>query len=122
MKITSPAHLIESAEKFVKQSHDFKSTISVCGGTGCLASGCGEVRDALRAELEKKNLTDTVRLLVTGSNFPLAARPCRRPNLPPARSQRRTTTRSVALATRNLHGSETSAVFGCPFQSHHRSV
>jgi NADH-quinone oxidoreductase subunit F len=42
------------------------ATVIVCGGPGCQASGCREVAEALREELSSKDLTDTVRLRVTG--------------------------------------------------------
>ena len=42
------------------------ATVIVCGGPGCQASGCREVAEALREELSSQDLTDTVRLRVTG--------------------------------------------------------
>src|SRR4030042_1772753 len=42
------------------------TTITVCGGPGCQASGCGAVIDALRAELSREDLADTVHVRVTG--------------------------------------------------------
>jgi len=66
MKATSRDHLAEIAREIAESYGRFKTTISVCGGTGCQASGCRSVRHALEAELKKRNLTDIVRLLVTG--------------------------------------------------------
>jgi len=66
MKITSPADLNQIAADFKSEISHYKCTVSVCGGTGCIASGCHAVRDALIKELESKGLTETVRLLVTG--------------------------------------------------------
>jgi NADH:ubiquinone oxidoreductase subunit F (NADH-binding)/(2Fe-2S) ferredoxin/NAD-dependent dihydropyrimidine dehydrogenase PreA subunit len=40
----------------------------MCAGTGCLASGSMEVRDALQKELLKRNLQDEVELVMTGCN------------------------------------------------------
>jgi NADH:ubiquinone oxidoreductase subunit F (NADH-binding)/(2Fe-2S) ferredoxin/Pyruvate/2-oxoacid:ferredoxin oxidoreductase delta subunit len=41
-------------------------TVIVCGGPGCHASGCGAVADAVREQLQKEGLTETVRVRVTG--------------------------------------------------------
>ena len=42
------------------------TTITVCGGPGCQASGCRAVIDALRSELSREDLADTVHVRVTG--------------------------------------------------------
>ena len=41
-------------------------TVTVCGGTGCQASGCRAVVDALREQLDAHGLSDTVTLRTTG--------------------------------------------------------
>jgi len=66
MKIESPDHLSKLSAEFSEELGKYKTTISLCGGTGCQASGSRDVAEAFRSELEKKNLTDTVRLLITG--------------------------------------------------------
>ena len=44
-----------------------KADIMVCGGQGCISSKCGEVVDALKAALQKNNLTDKdVNIILTG--------------------------------------------------------
>jgi len=43
-----------------------KLCISVCSGTGCHASGCEKVTAALREELKKRNMQDTVDVRTTG--------------------------------------------------------
>ena len=44
-----------------------KAHIMVCGGQGCISSKCGEVVDALKAALQKNNLTDKdVKIILTG--------------------------------------------------------
>jgi NADH-quinone oxidoreductase subunit F len=43
-----------------------KTTVSVCGGTGCRAYGCIAVGDAVKAEISKKGLADKVNLMITG--------------------------------------------------------
>ncbi len=66
MKVASPTQLARLKDEFSRRNAGFKCTVSVCGGTGCLASGCQAVRDALVAELKSRDLGDSVRLLVTG--------------------------------------------------------
>jgi len=43
-----------------------RTTITVCGGTGCQASGCRAVVDAVREELLRQGLAEQVHLRVTG--------------------------------------------------------
>nr|WP_239551237.1 NADH-quinone oxidoreductase subunit NuoF [Halanaerobacter jeridensis] len=38
----------------------------VCGGTGCVSSGCKEVQEALKDELKEKDLRDEVKIVETG--------------------------------------------------------
>ncbi|MCK8823695.1 NADH-quinone oxidoreductase subunit NuoF [Fuchsiella alkaliacetigena] len=42
------------------------SQILVCGGTGCISSGCEEVKNALEDELNKNNLSEEIKLVQTG--------------------------------------------------------
>ena len=44
----------------------YKSTILVCGGAGCISSGCAEVNQAVRDALRKYDLIDTVNVIETG--------------------------------------------------------
>ena len=53
----------------------FRAHILVCGGTGCHATGSGEVHKALIQELAAKNLTDEVTVVETGCNGFCAAGP-----------------------------------------------
>jgi len=43
-----------------------ETILTVCGGTGCQASRSGAVIDAVRAELERQGLSDSVKLRITG--------------------------------------------------------
>jgi NADH-quinone oxidoreductase subunit F len=47
-----------------------RSHVLVCGGAGCLSSGCHAVQDALVAELKKRNLAEEVQMTVTGCMGP----------------------------------------------------
>jgi NADH-quinone oxidoreductase subunit F len=44
----------------------YRANVLVCGGTGCTASGSLEVRAAMAKELERRGLTNEVRLVETG--------------------------------------------------------
>jgi (2Fe-2S) ferredoxin len=46
----------------------FRSHLLLCGGTGCHASGSLLVKKALIAELEKRGLSDEIKLVETGCN------------------------------------------------------
>jgi NADH-quinone oxidoreductase subunit F len=47
-----------------------RSHVLVCGGAGCLSSGCHAVQDALASELKKRKLDKEVQLIVTGCMGP----------------------------------------------------
>jgi len=49
-----------------EQRQNITTTVMVCGGTGCQASSAQSVIDAMRGELSKQGLEDSVRLCVTG--------------------------------------------------------
>ena len=44
----------------------YRSHILICGGTGCVSSGCKDVRSSLESELEAKELSDEVKVIETG--------------------------------------------------------
>ncbi len=46
----------------------FRSHFLICGGTGCHASGTLKVKQALQAELDKRGLSNEVRIVETGCN------------------------------------------------------
>jgi NADH:ubiquinone oxidoreductase subunit F (NADH-binding)/(2Fe-2S) ferredoxin/NAD-dependent dihydropyrimidine dehydrogenase PreA subunit len=46
----------------------FRSNIMICAGTGCVANGSLKVKDALEAELIKRNLQTEVKIVLTGCN------------------------------------------------------
>jgi (2Fe-2S) ferredoxin len=45
-----------------------RSHLLLCGGTGCRASGAISIKDVLEAELEKRGLSDEMKIVVTGCN------------------------------------------------------
>ncbi|HCJ79378.1 MAG TPA: NADH-quinone oxidoreductase subunit F, partial [Desulfotomaculum sp.] len=46
----------------------FRAHLLLCGGTGCHASGSLAVKKALIAELDKKNLSEEIKIVETGCN------------------------------------------------------
>ncbi|MFH0957437.1 MAG: NADH-quinone oxidoreductase subunit NuoF [Pseudomonadota bacterium] len=46
----------------------YRLQIMMCAGTGCIASGSLDVRDALERELAKRNLRNEVQIVMTGCN------------------------------------------------------
>jgi len=64
--IASISDLDQVKEQFKIDSAKYDRTLLFCSGSGCVSSNCGEVRDALIAELEAAGLTDSVQLSLTG--------------------------------------------------------
>ena len=46
----------------------YRANLLMCAGTGCVASGTPKVRNALKAELEKRGLADEIKIVLTGCN------------------------------------------------------
>ncbi|WBW95747.1 NADH-quinone oxidoreductase subunit NuoF [Oceanirhabdus sp. W0125-5] len=44
----------------------YRSQVLVCGGTGCTSSGCGQIVEALQAEMKKHNVENEIELVKTG--------------------------------------------------------
>lgn len=44
----------------------YRAHILVCGGAGCVSSGCHDVAEALRQEIQKNGLQNEVKLVMTG--------------------------------------------------------
>lgn len=65
-KVKSAKDLTELRKRLRSRGKSFKSKISICGGTGCHASRVQDVIDAVRKELEKKELKKSVQIRVTG--------------------------------------------------------
>ncbi|MFH1676286.1 MAG: NAD(P)H-dependent oxidoreductase subunit E, partial [bacterium] len=66
MRLTSRDDLMRASNELKTALDGFERVISVCGGTGCKASGCQAVKEAVRKELRTRGLEGKVRLLVTG--------------------------------------------------------
>ena len=65
-KLRSPQDLEDLQATLVAARDPDKKCVTVCSGTGCLASGCELVTSAFREELEQQGLTDKVDVLTTG--------------------------------------------------------
>lgn len=65
-KLSTIADLAQWREKLAADGERYKKTITMCGGTGCQASGCLPVVNAMNAKLASEGLADTVHLRVTG--------------------------------------------------------
>ena len=64
-RIGSLEELAQCRQAVLSRRDPDASRISVCAGTGCLATGASRVLDALRNEIEKQGLADTVEIRVT---------------------------------------------------------
>ncbi|UCG63578.1 MAG: 4Fe-4S binding protein [Deltaproteobacteria bacterium] len=65
-KVKSVKDLTELRKRLRWRAKSVKSKISMCGGTGCRASGAQDVIDALIKGLKKKKLEKSVQIRVTG--------------------------------------------------------
>ena len=66
MKVTSVRELEDLRSEILAGKDQDKPCIAVCGGPGCLANQCLEVRDAFVNEIAAKGLTDKVDIRTTG--------------------------------------------------------
>jgi NADH:ubiquinone oxidoreductase subunit F (NADH-binding)/(2Fe-2S) ferredoxin/NAD-dependent dihydropyrimidine dehydrogenase PreA subunit len=65
-RLSSPQELEKLREEIVKKRDPHQPFITVCGGTGCHASGCHQVVDAFREVLQERAKNNGVGLRVTG--------------------------------------------------------
>ena len=65
-RLRSPEELEQLRVNLIAAREPDKTCVTVCAGTGCLASGCGPVTAAFREELGKQGLADEVDVLTTG--------------------------------------------------------
>ncbi len=65
-RINSPAELEKVRKEILSRRDPNKPCISICAGTGCLASGASEVIAAFKAEIEKQGLKTAVDTKGTG--------------------------------------------------------
>jgi len=65
-KLNTLEDLKQFRESLTSREAKVTTTITICGGTGCQASGSVKVIESLKAELAANGLTDTVKVRVTG--------------------------------------------------------
>jgi NADH:ubiquinone oxidoreductase subunit F (NADH-binding)/(2Fe-2S) ferredoxin/Pyruvate/2-oxoacid:ferredoxin oxidoreductase delta subunit len=66
LKLSSIKELEDLRADILAQKDPDKPCITVCGGTGCHASGCYDVISAFEQALESQNVSDKIDLKVTG--------------------------------------------------------
>lgn len=53
-------------KSYIDTCDTYKYRVLICGGGGCISSGCAAAEKALRNELETRGLTDSVQVEITG--------------------------------------------------------
>ena len=66
MKIKNLTDLKQIKENIIKKAKTGRQLITVCGGTGCHASGCKKVIDTFNREIKKRDIENKVEIKVTG--------------------------------------------------------
>ncbi len=66
LKLTSVKELEDLRREILENRKTDKPLITVCGGSGCHASGCKSVAEAFKAELKSKKKKDTSGIRITG--------------------------------------------------------
>ena len=65
-KLQNPGEL-EKLKRTIQDGRDPKKPIiTICGGTGCKASGCDDIIGIFKNEIEKQNLGNKVDIRITG--------------------------------------------------------
>jgi NADH-quinone oxidoreductase subunit F len=65
-KLASPRELELLRARLLAKRDPGRTCVALCAGTGCLASGCRDVADAFRREVEERGLSNEVDILTTG--------------------------------------------------------
>ncbi len=66
MRISDREQLKTISEKKKTENRKYKKLVTLCAGTGCRASGCQQVLEALRRELKREKVTTAVKIKTTG--------------------------------------------------------
>ncbi len=64
--LTCIEDLTSVKEEFIDSVKDYRHTVIVCGGTGCVSSHCAEVMTALKKQYSIRGLRDEVRIVESG--------------------------------------------------------
>jgi len=65
-RLSSPDELEKLRESIIKNRDPGKPCVVICGGTGCVALGSGDVISTFKQEMQEQGLDSTVDLRVTG--------------------------------------------------------
>jgi len=65
-KLRDISELEALKEAIIKKNSQFKMTVTLCGGPGCLALGSEKLKNAFEDELHKSDLTDEIRVIFSG--------------------------------------------------------
>jgi len=65
-KIENLSDLKQIKQSIIKKTRKEKQLVTVCGGTGCQASGCKKVIGAFKREIKKRGIENKLELKVTG--------------------------------------------------------
>jgi len=64
--IASIADLKQIKQEYLEKLGNYEHLAMICYGTGCVAANCGDVRDALVDELDKRGMADKVAVIERG--------------------------------------------------------
>ena len=76
LKIKTPDDLAELKKSFEEQTSQYRHTIYVCGGAGCISSHSDDVVQALKKAMALRGLSGEVRMVITGCVGLCAQGPC----------------------------------------------
>lgn len=65
-KLANPQELETLRKVVIKKRKTSKKIITICGGTGCQASGCNDIIEKFRTEIKKEKLENKVDIRITG--------------------------------------------------------
>ncbi|MCL2816398.1 MAG: NADH-quinone oxidoreductase subunit NuoF, partial [Oscillospiraceae bacterium] len=66
MKVNSIADLEHIKQEYDRRLSGYKQYILVCGGAGCVSSGCAEIGEAIKKALDEFGLSDRTLVMETG--------------------------------------------------------
>jgi len=66
MKVSSTDDLKRIKQEYLEDLSRYRYKVLVCGGTGCVSSGCKEVEEAIVSAVEKFGLQDQVKIIKRG--------------------------------------------------------
>jgi NADH-quinone oxidoreductase subunit F len=74
-RIASRDDLLKIKDEYDSYRNKYQYRVLVCGGAGCVSSGCGEIKAAIEDEIQKNGLSSDVSVYETGCMGTCAAGP-----------------------------------------------